>query len=235
MTHNSVQAFRKTYRAQMSPRYSPWSHIGFVFSVGGLFIILCLSNLSGDVTVSDLLMSGVALILFNVGEYFVHRKLGHKKQHWLKRVGALFYQRHTGDHHSFFGHQSMAGESRMDWRVTFFPAWLVLVIIALAMMSGVAINQLMGVNASRCFMSGLVFGYVLYEWLHFCYHLPDDHWLVALLWIKQMRHLHRIHHDRGHMQSKNFNLTFPLTDIVMGTFLWVPMTEALKDHESPCE
>jgi len=32
-----------------------------------------------------------------------------------------------------------------------------------------------------------------------------------------MAALHRIHHDRRHMTEVNFNLTFPLTDWVMGT------------------
>ena len=65
--------------------------------------------------------------------------------------------------------------------------------------------------------------YLLYEMLHFSYHLPRDHWLhrhVPGLW--RLRHLHVLHHQREHMTEINFNLTFPLTDWLLGTLRWQP-------------
>ena len=64
-----------------------------------------------------------ALVFFNWGEYSVHLHLGHHKH----ALSALFYKRHTGDHHSFFVEDRMRYEGSRDWRVILFPAWLILV------------------------------------------------------------------------------------------------------------
>ena len=69
-------------------------------------------------------------------------------------------------------------------------------------------------------------GYLLYEVLHACEHLPDSNPVARLPWVRHMRHLHALHHRRDLMQERNMNIVFPLTDWLYGTLHWEPMPEA---------
>lgn len=48
---------------------------------------------------------------FNWGEYSVHIHLGYHKH----KLSAMFYKRHTGDHHSSFVEDRMCYECAQDW------------------------------------------------------------------------------------------------------------------------
>ncbi|MFN3587042.1 MAG: hypothetical protein ACK4UT_06020, partial [Moraxellaceae bacterium] len=96
MEHD-VDAFRARYRAAIHPLYNAWLHGGFVFGAGLLLMAWLLAPVA-DVAWWEWLALPLAILFFNWGEYTVHRELGHKKRPWAR----LFYQRHTGDHHSFF-------------------------------------------------------------------------------------------------------------------------------------
>lgn len=109
-----------------------------------------------------------------------------------------------------------------DWRVVLFPGWLILVVIAFVGLPGYfTLGALVSANAGALWLTGIVGTYLLYELVHFSDHLPDGHWLHRLVpGLSTMATLHRIHHDRSRMTAVNFNLTFPLTDYVMGTLQW---------------
>ena len=61
--------------------------------------------------------------------------------------------------------------------------------------------------------------YLMYEGLHTLSHLEDDKhpWLRRMPLINTIRRMHRVHHDWGQMQTRNFNLTFPICDALFGT------------------
>ncbi|GLQ30430.1 hypothetical protein GCM10007876_09080 [Litoribrevibacter albus] len=189
--------------------------MGFVALVGVTFIYHQFSRVESFNWQHGLGLIGT-LMLWNFIEYFVHIQLGHKK----KKLSAMFYKRHTGDHHTFFTEQLLVPQSHKDWRVTLFPAWLVLVTGLISVGIGHIIALFSAPEWGYVFSAGLMMGYLAYEFFHFCDHLPDNHLLVQLPWIGHMRQLHRLHHRRELMQTKNFNLTFPLADWVMGTFYW---------------
>lgn len=194
MKHNT-ETFRARYRAAIHPRYSGRLHALWI-AVAGLTVVLVSMAQLEAVQTFEWFVLVLALLLGNIGEYAIHLSLGHRKKRWAK----LFYQRHTGDHHSFFTDSNMQWQSPRDWRVVLFPAWLII--------------------------------YVLYEAFHFSDHLPGGHWLHRLVpGLAAMAHLHRLHHHRDDMTAVNFNLTFPLTDYVMGTLRWVPRepTTAAQD------
>ena len=216
MTH-PTEAFRERYRAGISPRYSGPLHAIWVASVG-LATIVFASRQLDQVAVLEWLVLLFTLLLGNIGEYSIHKKLGHHK--WPP--AALFYQRHTGDHHSFFTEHNMLWTTSRDWRVVLFPGWLILVVIAFVGLPGYfTLGALVSANAGALWLTGIVGTYLLYELVHFSDHLPDGHWLHRLVpGLSTMATLHRIHHDRSRMTAVNFNLTFPLTDYVMGTLQW---------------
>ncbi len=212
--HNALQ-FRSKYREGISPLYNGFAHMLFVAIAGSFFVAFQFGNMD-SFGVTHLLGLLATLLFWNFLEYLVHKQLGHHK----RKPAAMFYKRHTGDHHSFFTEQYLVPESHKDWRVTLFPAWLVLVTAVIATIAGTCVSLVLGDDAGTVFSAGLMIGYLAYEFFHFCDHLPEDHRLVSLPWIGHMRHLHRLHHRRDLMHHYNFNLTFPLADWVLGTFYW---------------
>ena len=56
-----------------------------------------------------------------------------------------------------------------------------------------------------------------YELSHLAYHLPEDHPIGKHPLVRFMRKHHAVHHDPRVMQRKNFNVTLPLWDWLMGT------------------
>ena len=219
MNAHDTDGFRRRYRASISRWYNAWLHGGFVFTYGVAVLALLLLQID-VVTGFEWLAIPAGLIVFNVGEYVVHREFGHFK----RRIGALFYARHTGDHHSFFVETKMTYETARDWRVIFFPAWLIVLFsIGIALPAYVVVGQIYSTDAGAVFAATLLGGYLTYEVFHAIEHLPREHRLARLPWIRHMAQLHRLHHRRELMRECNFNLVFPLMDWLMGTLYWEPI------------
>jgi len=214
-SEHAVDKFRQKYRTDIHPAYNGYLHMAFVVAAGLYFIHYQLSQLQ-DFHWHYLFGVAVTLVIWNFIEYFVHIKLGHQQQ----KVAMLFYKRHTGDHHSFFDHIRLVPKNHKDWRVTLFPAWLVLLVGLISWSAGLCLSWLLAKHWGLIFSASLMIGYLGYEFFHFCDHLPKQHPLVKLPWIGHMRHLHKLHHRRDLMHSKNFNLTFPLADWLLGTYYW---------------
>jgi hypothetical protein len=210
MAHDT-EAFRARYRAGIHPWYNAWLHGGFVLCYGLAVLAFFAAQLQ-QVRALEWLTVPLALAFFNWGEYTVHRKLGHEKH----RFSALFYQRHTGDHHSFFVAGKMRFETARDWRVIFFPAWLIVLYSGALFIAWGLLREVNG-NVAALFSGTLLFGYLSYEILHACEHLPESHPLACLPGVRQMRAHHERHHRRDLMQTHNFNIVFPLTDWLRGT------------------
>lgn len=213
----TTQAFRQRYRAGVHPRYNPWLHGGFVLAFG-LLAIVFFANTLEQVSVLQWLALPATLLLFNLGIYLVHRYLGHHKRGWAR----LFYARHTGDHHSFFSPGHMTYDSPRDWRVILFPAWLIVAHSLLITLPAWWLLQYWDANVAGLFGAGMILGYLSYEVFHACEHLPPEHRLARLPWIRQMRQLHALHHRRELMQGRNFNIVLPLMDYLFGTLHWEP-------------
>lgn len=224
MSHDP-QAFRDRYRAGISAFYNPWLHGLFVFA-WGLASLLWFCGQLDQVRPWEWLVILPALVFFNWGEYTIHKNLGHHK---TRGPGALFYKRHTGDHHSFFVSTRMVYDQARDWRVILFPAWLI-VLYSLALLAAWWLLSWLNGNVAALFSATLLAGYLTYEVFHACEHLPPAHPLARLPWIRQMRHLHALHHRRDLMQTRNFNLVIPLMDWLKGTLHWEPMDAAAQEE-----
>jgi sterol desaturase/sphingolipid hydroxylase (fatty acid hydroxylase superfamily) len=207
-------AFRAAYRAQIHPRYAPRLHAAFVFG-GGLAVIAWQLTVVRASALAGALAFLAGLGLLDVGVYAVHRGLGHRR----RRLARMFYQRHAVEHHGFFQEASMTYDELRDLRVILFPPWL-LVVVALAALGA---GALVGGGVGPALSAGLVGGYLLYEFCHLCHHLPDDHPLPRLPWLRQMRQLHRLHHRPSNMASYNFDIILPVTDLLCGTLRWEPI------------
>ncbi|MFZ6048545.1 SRPBCC family protein [Pseudomonas sp. CR3202] len=221
MIHDT-QAFRARYRAAIHPLYNAWLHGAFVLAYGAACLAFFIGSLE-NVKPWEWLVVPAASVFFNWGEYAIHKNLGHHKT----RLGALFYKRHTGDHHSFFVAGQMTWDSARDWRVILFPAWLI-VLFSAALFPAWWLLSFINTNAAALFAATLLAGYLSYEVFHACEHLPASHPISRLPWIRHMRRLHELHHRRDLMQRHNFNLVFPLMDWLKGSLHWEPL-----EQESP--
>lgn len=219
MTPHNAEAFRARYRAEISPWYNAWLHGGFVLAYGLATLAVLIGQIE-HLRLLDWLAVPAGLVVFNVGEYTIHRWWGHHKQ----KVGGLFYARHTGDHHSFFVETNMTFEQAKDWRVIFFPAWLIVVYsLFVCLPAWLVVSQVFNTDVAALFSATMMLGYLMYEFFHACQHLPRTHWLLKLPWLRETAHLHRLHHRREIMRQANFNLVYPLTDWLFGTLYWEPM------------
>ena len=219
---HDVAPFRARYRAAISPLYNAWLHAGFVAAWGAATLWFFWHRVANP-SALEWLAVPAALLFCNWGEYRIHKGLGHTKT----RLGKLFYQRHTGDHHSFFAEGNMHWEGARDWRVILFPPWLIVVFTLTLALPSWWLLQHWSPNAAALFGGTVIAGYLLYEFMHASEHLPDGHPLAAWPWIRQMRRLHQLHHRRSLMAERNLNIVMPLMDWLSGTLHWEPEMKPL--------
>ena len=230
MTLEAMTRFRYLYRTGISSRYSGWIHMLSVLAVGLGTIIYSLSQVQQG-SLIEWMVFPLTMLVVNFSEYYAHRWLGHRKT----KYGKLFYSRHTGDHHSFFLEHSMDYEAVSDWRVVLFPVYLIFAFLCgLILPGGYLLSEVFNMNVAYIYAAAGISGYLLYEIMHFSYHIPRRHWAEKIFLVipgwKQLRHLHVLHHKRDKMAEANFNITFPIFDVLLGTLFWQPIAEFEKEH-----
>jgi hypothetical protein len=74
-------------------------------------------------------------------------------------------------------------------------------------------------NLGWLFVASTLGYYLLYEWLHMFHHWPRDSWLGRRRLIAWLRRPHQLHHDPSVMTKGNFNVSFPLADVLFRSTL----------------
>ena len=151
----------------------------------------------------------------NLIEYLGHKGPMHHPKKLLKGI----YQRHTKEHHVFFNETNMPfGESK-DYKAVLFP---ILLIVFFFGIFGVPVwfvlTWLFNSNVSWLFVATSIGYFINYEWLHFAYHCSDDTWVNKVPGFKKLKQLHTHHHNQELMAHYNFNITYPICDILFGTY-----------------
>jgi hypothetical protein len=77
-------------------------------------------------------------------------------------------------------------------------------------------------------MAALGLYYFLYEYLHFCMHVPKGRWLETTQWFGWIDAHHHMHHKQ---HLSNLNVVLPLADWLFGTL--VPANERLPAQKRP--
>ncbi len=210
----ATRRFRDEYRASAIPSgYRGESHLLFTFGGGALALLACLWQLQ-DVRPLEWLTVPFAFLYANLAEYLGHRFPMH---HPFRGLG-LVYKRHAGQHHRFFTDREMAYETRRDLRAVLFPPLLVIFFFgAFGLPVWFVLAWLLSPNVAWLFIAtGL--GYFLnYEVLHAAYHVPDGHWVGRVPLVRRLKWLHQAHHDTSRMTRINFNISYPLCDVLFGT------------------
>lgn len=206
--------YREEFRkVAIGSSYSGWGHFAFT-TVGSLATIAFAASRLSGVRAWEWALTPLFLLIANLAEYFGHKGPMH---HRRKGLGLLF-QRHTLQHHRFFTQRNMSCDSSRDFKIVLFPpVMLAFFIGGIATPIGTAFYFLVSPNAGFLFAVVGIAYFLLYEWLHFAYHQPAESVLARLPGVSWLREHHRMHHDPTLMTRWNFNLTFPIGDLLMGT------------------
>jgi hypothetical protein len=74
----------------------------------------------------------------------------------------------------------------------------------------------------------LLTNYVLYEYLHWCMHVPKNRWLERTWVFRWLNAHHHIHHQYA---FKNLNVVLPLADWVMGSLVLAPAKNPVVEQK----
>lgn len=209
-----MAAFRDAYRAaEIGPRYTGAGHFALTSVVSLAVIGVAVARLS-HVTPFEWLTLPATFLFANLVEYLGHRGPMHHRRRGL----GLLHERHTRQHHQFFVHDAMSLESSRDLKMVLFPpVMLVFFLGGLATPSFLVLAFVASSNVAWLFVATAVSYFLTYEWLHASYHLRPDGLVARIPGLRYLRRHHTTHHDPRQMTAVNFNITFPIGDLVFGT------------------
>lgn len=214
MTAQSTEDFREAFRRNnLSPNYSGPMHL--TLTVSSTLAVMAASILMLDhVRPLEWLTIPVTFLYGNLAEYLGHRGPMHHRTRFL----GLIYQRHAVEHHNFFTEVETTFDSPRDYYAVLFPPiMLVFFFGCFALPVGVILYFLLTPNVAFLFVLTSAGYFLNYELLHFAYHVDERSWIGRLPFMRALRRHHTAHHDRRLMDRYNFNITYPIFDIVFGT------------------
>jgi hypothetical protein len=215
MATDNTSEFREQYRkAEISPYYSGRLHFWFT-SLWCLALIISCVLFIHQPTWKEWLIVPIGFLYINFAEYIGHKGPMHHRGKRLEKV----FIRHTLQHHRFFTYEHFSFDTDKDVKAVLFPpVLLVFFFFAFTVPVALLFYFLWSANAALLFTVTIFAYYLNYEWLHFAYHLPDTHFIARLPLIRKLRKAHNIHHDTHLMTKYNFNITYPICDIIFGTY-----------------
>ncbi len=214
MISKTVQQAREKFRKDHNiEKYSGVMHLSLTLGVSLVVVGLCVSMLN-QIAPLEWLTVPIVFLYSNLSEYLGHKGPMHHKTKFL----SLIYKRHALEHHSFFTQDATTIESPKDFKAILFPpVMLVFFFGCFALPVGAAVYLLLSPNVAFLFVITSVLYFLNYELLHLAYHLDPDGWVAQLPFLKTLRHHHTLHHDQRLMSRYNFNITYPIFDLLLGT------------------
>lgn len=224
-----VARFRKYYREHHQPKvYNGWVHLAFSMSMAMGALLISASQLE-SVTNLEWLVIPITFIYANMVEYVVHRFPMHRPFKKLK----LLFKRHARQHHRFFTDKAMQFDSVDDFAAVLFPPYLItFFIVFFALPIGILLSYLATPNVAYLFVITAFAYFINYEIFHTVYHLADDHWIYRSRTMRNLRELHLHHHNQKLMSHYNFNITYPISDWLFGTY-YTTSKQAKKSPKRP--
>ena len=206
--------FRREYRSRIDGWYNGYVHIAVIYGIGVPAMYVYIQNITA-VQWWEWLTIPAVFLLCNIFEWFLHTHVMHRPI--TIRGLRPIYIRHTLNHHQFFSDSEMRFRNQMDWRVTVFPPYALVVFILMSAPGGVILGYLISPNVGWLLMCTTTSMYLIYEFMHFCCHV-DENWFVRYCpFVNTLRRHHTAHHNSRLMMETNMNLTFPIADWMFGT------------------
>jgi hypothetical protein len=206
--------FRTDYVAATPSWYRGEYHLAFMLLVSVGTMLFCWTHIHHS-TKAEWLLVVPMLVFGNWVEWAGHRYLLHRPVKGLEMV----YKRHCGVHHQFFTNHDLTYKGQQHWRALLFPPFAPIMFLLMAVPPALILAALWSTNAGYIVMLSMAGYYLMYEGLHTLSHLDDRKhpYLKHLPLVNTVRRMHVTHHNLGFMQTRNFNLTFPLCDALFGT------------------
>ena len=207
------KVFRQKFVEETPPWYHGAIHLGFTLLITGGALYFCWQHIH-NATWEWWLVIPIALF-GNWIEWAAHRYILHRPVKGLEMI----YKRHCTVHHQFFTHHDLGYEGHKEWRALLFPPFAPLGFVIASLPAAIIFGLLFNANAGYIVVFTMSAYYLLYEGLHTLSHLDDEDYpfLRYIPLINTVRRMHYIHHVLGFMQTRNFNLTFPICDALFGT------------------
>ncbi len=209
-----TDTFRQRFREEnIGTSYSGKLHFVFItlWCVAGISV--CMYYVSNP-TLKQLLVVPLTFLYTNFFEYVGHRYPMHHRYQALKAV----FKRHTMQHHHFFTNEQMNCDTVNDFKIILFPPVLLIFFSVFFVLPVFGlIYYLFSMNAALLYVATTLLYYLNYEWLHLAYHLPETSWVYKIPGLKLLRRLHHNHHNLKEMDKYNFNISYPVFDLVFGT------------------
>jgi hypothetical protein len=206
--------FRERFVSETPGWYRGEMHLAFTLCVTLGTALWCWSSINNASAWEWALIAPIFLF-GNWCEWAGHRWLLH---HPIKGLESIYY-RHAGVHHQFFTDHDLSYKGQKEWRALLFPPFAPIAFLLAAVPFALIMWAVWSANAGLVVMLTMAGYFVMYEGLHTSAHLvsPGWAWLKYVPLINTVRFLHITHHDLGYMQTRNFNLTFPICDALFGT------------------
>lgn len=214
-----VEKFRSEYRKNEVGRYySDKLHFSFTFLFSTSIMAFSLWKVN-EVQLLEWAAIPLTFLYANVVEYFFHKWPMHRPIRFLE----IIFQRHTLQHHHFYTSDAMEWSRPGDFKMILFPpVLLVAFIVVFSFPASYFLSVIFSSNVAFLFLFVAVGYYLNYELLHTVYHLPESSWVYRLLGLgpvlRSMSRIHTLHHDKGLMTRYNFNITYPICDLVFKTY-----------------
>jgi len=210
-----VSAFRAEYQANHVPKgYHGALHLSFTLGFSCFLIWLAWRNLN---IVTDVEWLAIPATLFynNLVEYLGHKGPMHHKRRLLSAV----YRRHTRQHNRYFTHEHMTLDGPQDFYAVLFPPILVVFFVGVfGVPMWFLLDYALGSNVAWLVVGTSAFYFLNYELFHLCWHMPTSSVSWRVPGLKRLGRLHTDHHDPKLMASFNFNISWPVSDWLFGTF-----------------
>ena len=144
-------------------------------------------------------------------EWVLHRFLMHQP------IWSYPFKSHALIHHGIFRSGTTYFLSQdEDLKKIRFAWWNAPLILGLHVPLLLWIQDLLQMNIFFGGMTALGLYYFLYEYLHFCMHVPKERWIEKTAWFSWLDSHHHMHHKRHY---NNLNVVLPLADLVFGTLV----------------
>ena len=208
------RTYRQVYRDRIAAWYNGYLHVAIIYVIGFSALFVYLSNLE-RVMWWEWLAIPVVLVVSNIFEWWIHAQVMHRPRKW--KGARAIYTRHMLMHHQFFTNDEMRFADHLDWRVTVFPPYALVVFILISTPPALIAGWLITANVGWLVIATTTSIYLIYEFMHFCCHI-DESWFVRYCpLVNTLRRHHTAHHNQSIMMERNMNLTFPIADWLFGT------------------
>lgn len=171
-----------------------------------------------DVTLKQALVVLPTLLFANWFEWWSHKEVMHRPRRFFPKL----YQKHTLMHHAMYDEVDMTAKDHRDRAFVLLPSTDIMGLAVCTMLLTIPLSFLVGTNVACLITVTLVLYTLAYELTHLCYHLPPEHPVRKLPFMDKLAANHRHHHNPRIMANGNFNVTVPLFDLIMGTYVRPP-------------